>query len=294
MSVNLLSGRVRRTVPWSTRLVVLFGGGAATFGWFFFAFGMIFVWIFGAQGDYSSLFLLRGKLQTEPAMVTEVRDSGFSEGGGKHRKGTPIIACDYEFTSAGKKYAGTSYRRGRGVKEGDRATAEFSPGRPGFSRLRGMRRAPLGPFVAFVFIFPTVGLGMALPGLWRGVRNLRLLCDGQIAAGRLIEKKATDVLVNERIVYRLTFEFTDAGGMTRQTVVRTPFPERLSDEGTEQLFYNPRRPAHATLLDDLPGEQAMNERGEFRRSGTGAALRVLIGPALALLVVALGAWVKFS
>jgi hypothetical protein len=43
--------RPPRAVPLSTRLVVLFGGVFSGVGWFFFAFGMIFAWIFADKGD---------------------------------------------------------------------------------------------------------------------------------------------------------------------------------------------------------------------------------------------------
>ncbi len=289
MSLTLSGNRIRRVVPWSTRVVVLFGGGLAAMGWFFFAFGMIFAWIFGARGDYSSAFVMRGKLETTTALVTAVRDTHFSEGGGKHSKGTPIFACDYQFHHAGADHEGTSYRRGGGAKTGDRVSVEFPAGRPDHSRLRGMRRAPFGPAVAFVFIFPALGLGFVLPALWRGWKNLGLLTVGEITTGRLINKEPTNMRVNNRVVYKLTFEFTDANGLKREAVAKTSLTEKLGDEGAEKMFYDPRNPAHATLLDNLPGKQALTERGELRGCSLGAVTWALLGP-LAALAVVLGGW----
>jgi hypothetical protein len=294
-TMSLLTGdhRIQRVVPWSTRVVVLFGGLAAPMGWFFFAFGMIFVWVFAAQADYTSAFLLRGKLQSAPATITAVRETGFSEGGGKRRRGTPIFACDYEFTHEGKKFSGTSYRQGR-ANEGTRTTAQFSPGRPEVSRLAGMRCAPFGMAVLLTGIFPIAGLAIALPGLWRGRRNVALLVHGEMAEGRLIGKEAMDAHVNKQQVFKLTFEFTDLLGTTRQAVAKTHLPERLTDDKVEKLFYSPRNPARAVLLDDLPGKPSINERGELKPKSVGAVIAVLVGPVLALLSVVMGAWIKFS
>lgn len=294
MSLITGGGRIQRVVPWSTRLVVLFGGGVAAMGWFFFAFGMIFVWIFGVNGDFSSVLLFRGPLESAPALVTAALETNFSEGGRRRQSGTPrkgarIYAYDYQFTQGGQNFQGTSYRTGQGAREGDRVTAEFPAGRPDRSRLRGMRRAPFGPVIAFVFVFPAVGLAFVLPSLWRGWRNIGLLTSGEITAGRLTRKEPTNAQVNKRPVYKLTFEFADANGITRETVVKTSLTEKLSDESAEKLFYDPRNPAKAALLDNLPGGQAIAERGELRRCGSGAVLRALLGP-LAASAVLLGGW----
>src|SRR6202158_2777437 len=112
VSLTIPVSRPPRTLPWSTRLVVLFGGTFSGFGWLFFGFGMIFVWIFAGKGDYTSAFMMRGVLETAPAVVTGVQNTKFSEGGGKHTPGTPIYAYHYKFQSGGTDYEGTSYRLG--------------------------------------------------------------------------------------------------------------------------------------------------------------------------------------
>src|SRR5205823_5176432 len=99
--------------PWSTRLVVLFGGMLSGMGWFLFGFGMLFVWIFASRGDYSSAFFMRGPLETAPGVITAVKNTRFSEGG-RQSKGTPIYACTYMFNAGGSDYEGTSYRKGEG------------------------------------------------------------------------------------------------------------------------------------------------------------------------------------
>src|SRR6266404_9310820 len=204
MNLTTPVSRVPRSVPWSTQLVVLFGGTLSWLGWVFFGFGMIFVWIFADKGDYSSAFVMRGKLDAAAAEITAVENTHFTEGGGKHSKGTPVYAYHYRFQNAGRDFEGTSFHKGLTGRNDDAMTVEFPPERPDRSRIRGMRRAMFGPSVGMVFLFPILGLGFILPGLWQGAKNLRLLANGETAQGRLINKVQTNVKVNNRYVYRLT------------------------------------------------------------------------------------------
>ena len=285
--------RPPRMLPLSTRLVILFGGTFSGFGWFFFGFGMVFVWIFAGKGDYTSALLMRGKLETAPAVVTGVQNTRFSEGGSEGSGGTPIYAYHYKFQRDSSDYQGTSYRLGEGNgREGDETTVEFPAGRPKYSRIKGMRRAIFSPVVALAFLFPTVGLSLVLPGVRQGWKSIRLLKDGETAQGTLIKKEPTKVSVNRQMVYKLTFEFTDRSGQARQATAKTHLPDKLEANRSELLFYDPNNVASSTLLDNLPGKQALTERGEFRPCGFGAGLKAIFLPIAALAVVVGGMVVK--
>ena len=292
LSIPVRVSQPPRAVPRSTRLVVLFGGGFSLFGWLFFAFGMVFVWGFAAKGDFSSFLLLRGKLDTAPGMVTAVDDTRYSEGGSKHRSGTTIFSYQYSFVLDDRKYDGVSYHTGVSVQDGARVTVEFPPGNPARSRIRGMRRAIFGPGVAMVFIFPAIGLGIVLPGLWQGWRNVRLLARGETAQATLIVKTSTNMSVNRRMVYKLTFQFTDRDGQFQHAIARTSLPERLESQSQELVFYDPVSKKN-TLLDDLPGNQALTEQGDLQPCGFRAALGAALPPLVALLSVLAGLVLKF-
>ena len=267
ISLTIPVSRPPRAVPLSTRLVVLFGGTFSRFGWFFFGFGMFFVWIFGAKGDYTSAFVMRGNLETASGVVTRVENTRFTEGGGRHSKGTPVYAYRYKFAADDREYTATSYRTGKSASEGAQMTVEFPAGKPGSSRIRGMRRAVFGPSVAMVFLFPIVGLTLVLPGLWQGWKNIRLLTNGETAQGTLVGKEPTNMRVNKQTVYKLTFEFTDRMGQARQAIAKTHLPEKLEANRSELLFYDPINSANSTLLDNLPGKQALNDRGVLMPTG---------------------------
>src|SRR5437773_1352912 len=102
-----------RPVPLLVRLRVLFGGAASQAGWFFFGFGMIFVWAFVCRADLTSWCRFRGALQTATGQVTASSDTGASEGGSKSRRGTPIYKNEFKFTVDDKEYRNASYAVGR-------------------------------------------------------------------------------------------------------------------------------------------------------------------------------------
>jgi hypothetical protein len=235
---------------------------------------------------------LRGKLENATAIVTHVEDTRFTEGGGRHSRGRPIYGYHYKFTTGGADYTGVSYRTGSVAAENEKVTVEFPVGNPGYSRIKGMRRSVCGPIVGMVFIFPAVGLAFVLPGLRQGWRNIHLLAHGEAAQGVLVSKSATNVMVNKKTVYKLTFSFMDRNGQARQAIAKASLPEKLEDNRSELVFYDPIDPAKSTLLDNLPGSQALTERGEFQSCSFGAALRAILGPLAALAVIVGGLLIK--
>src|ERR1043166_3390679 len=99
-----------REVSPLVRSQVLFGGFLNQFGWFFFGFGLIFFWVFALNSDLTSFYYFHGDLETVEGLVFDSHDTGFSVGGSKHRRGTPIYANYYSFTASnGQKYQSVSY-----------------------------------------------------------------------------------------------------------------------------------------------------------------------------------------
>jgi len=157
---------------------------------------------------------------------------------------------------------------------------EYLTGQPGISRIAGMRRQPLSWWATVGALLPGVGLAMAIAGLVKGRRRVRLLREGLPASGRLMEKVSTGVRTNGRPVYRMTFEYTAQNGVTGRVTARTNSPERLEDQSRELLLYDPRDLAKAFLIDDLPGTVTIDEAGQPVPGGAGAYFLL---PALTLL-----------
>lgn len=264
-----------RRVSTLLRLRLLFGGVLNTIGWAITCFGMIFVWVFVSNSELATLGKFSGDLGGVSAFVTAVEATSMSE------NNTNVQVVRYEFEVDDRRLSGASYAT-RGLPAvGARVDVEYVVADPAMSRIKGMRTAPFSAAVAFVWLFPLVGIGFVAFGL-RAARNaVRLLEHGEHARGRLVAKEATSVTVNNQRVFRLTFEFEDASGATHKAVLRSHRLADLEDEETEDLMYDPQRDA-AVVLDALPGRPAIAADGGFDTAGPGVAIAVLILPGLAV------------
>ena len=277
-----------RPVPLLVRSQVLLGSPVGQIGWLFFGFGLIFFWAFVLNSELPTWPSFRGELETARGVVTGVDDTKASE---NHAR---IYANHYSFTGPdGIKYEGVSYSTGTQGNKGDAVTIEFPKGNAARSRIRGMRTGQFGAAVAFVAIFPLVGLGLILPGLWGGIRANRLLTNGKQALGKLTSKVGTNTRINNRTVYKLTFEFVAEDGYTYQAVAKSNKPEILEDEAQEPLLYDPAEPRNAVMLDSLPGLPRVDERGHIQTASHGKALLVMILPALTIIGHGTYAYIHF-
>jgi Protein of unknown function (DUF3592) len=280
-------GRPPREVPLLLRLRVLFGGFSNQFGWFFFGFGMIFVWAFTFNADLTSWYYFRGDVEKVPGQVTDSENTRLSV------NGTPVNANHYRFTAAdGTEYQSTSYATGRALKKGKTITIEYPQGNPAVSRIAGMRRKPGGLFGLIPLIFPLIGLIFMAVGIQKGIKGNRLLGRGEVATGKLISKEPTNTKINDRTVYKLTFEFEAGDGRTYQVQAKTHLPHKLEDEAEEPLVYDLMRPDYAVMLDNLPGRPRINDSGSFAASGWGA-IRCLLIPVATLIGHGMYIYLKF-
>jgi hypothetical protein len=272
-----------RHVPLSLRILNFFNG-ASLFGWLFFAFGMIFVWVFGGNADFSFI-TFAGDHPRVTGRVTQVENTNASE------NDTNVIANHYEYSVAGKAFRGKSYSTGHSVDADEEVTIEYDEANPARSRIAGMRRALFGPAVSFVAIFPAVGIAVILfSTLGAGKRN-RLLREGLLTTGKLVSKTATNMTVNKQRVWELKFEFISRDGQRRYATARTSQTHRLMDEAQEPLLYDPYDSNRAFMIDELPARpQVMNGELQGRPA---AAFFALLLPLLALAAHGIVAWVMF-
>jgi hypothetical protein len=138
--------------------------------------------------------------------------------------------------------------------------------------------------VLFIFVFPIVGLALALPQIPRGRRAIRLLRHGVETRGTLTKKRETKVSVNDEPVMALTFEY-EVEGRTYHATMKTLQPALLEDDKHEPMLYDPAEPEHATTLDHLPGGPRIGPDGEIVAT-TGSGFYLVILPALFVALVA--------
>ncbi len=263
-----------RRVPASMALLNVFNG-FAQIGWFVFGFGMIFFWAFAGNADFS-VVTFRGDIATTSGKVVSVEETGASE------NEQPVKAHHYQYSVAGEWLKGTSYTTGGGPNVGEEVVVEYASSNPLRSRIEGMRRAQFGPWAIIVSIFPLIGfLILYFGGIKGGFKRTRLLRNGVFTHGKLVGKEPTNMTVNDRRVYELTFEFTSRDGRRCEATSRTSDPTRLEDEQQEPLLYDPEDPSRAYLLDEAPGRPEIDSLGEFRGRPVAAALSLIL-PAIVI------------
>ena len=270
-----------RSVPLPVKIQASLGGFSTQFGCLFFGFGMIFVWAFGLLSLFNMAYFWFSGINTVPGTIADVRSTNASE------NDTPVYANQYVFRVERfeQEFRGESYTTGQRFAVGDKVTIEYVENRPEFSRIQNTRSTQISWWVAcLVGIFPLAGLAFIISGTKNGITGNRLLKYGKVAEGRLVNKEATGTRINERTVYKLTFEFAADDGQRYQAVAKSHLPENLEDEDLEQILYDPANPHYSVLVDNLPGAPDIDEYGGIHTGSFGKSVAVLILPVLIILV----------
>jgi hypothetical protein len=268
-----------RPVPLGLRLVVFSGGVLGFIGWFFLGLGLIFVWVFGPRHLPLYAYAWAGPPASVEGIVLDTSSANASE------NERPVYRLAYSFVASdGTEHRGVSYVTGHSVPAGSQVTVEYVPGRPDVSQVRGMRRNLMPEWVMlFVAILPAIGLAFVVGTLRRGTKANRLLAHGQLARGVLTDKRPTGMKINEREVYKLTFDFEAGDGRSYQAIARTHEPERLEDQRREPLLYDVFNPAYSVMLDSLPGSPTINPFGHFEAPPLGRVIGNMLIPGLVIL-----------
>lgn len=262
-----------RTVPLSVKLRILFGGFTNQFGWIFFGFGLIFVWVFTLQGDYTSWYRFRGDVSTAQGVITEVKETNLSI------NETKVYANHYKFTDEdGNEFSDISYTTGKRVNVSNTVTIEYLTYQPQISRIQGQRRSQGGIFGLMPVIFPVVGLCFIVAGFKKANKGIHLLSLGKISHGTLKSKEKTNTKINDNPVYKFTFEFFADDGNSYQAIAKSYLVEKLEDQEFEPLLYDPARPNYAVMLDNLPGNPRIDEMGNIKCGNILSTTAVLIIP----------------
>ena len=256
-----MPANISRSIPLAIRMQIILGGTMLKLSWVMFAAAMSLGIVAVRMSDLSPLYpYIYGELRTVQGTVTEnyYTNASVNE--------EPVMATVFVFESTGGfYYENVSYRTGFAHDEGQTVTVKYPAGYPSYTYIDGMQAGEFHLLFLLCLILP---FGLALFiffRIWRGVKDLHLLTNGVMASGTLIEKKATGTEVNDQMVFKLTFEFTDTIGKKFQHVVKTHLTEQLEDDEEERLFYLRDDPNKATMVDDLPGSPVINRRGEIER-----------------------------
>ena len=275
-----------RTIQPGAAVRILFGSAAAQIGWLVLGFGSIFLWVFVFHADLSGWRFRPGAFAEIRGDALLCRDTHYSEGGTKYRRGTPVYENQYAYEVEGQRYEAASYAVGKCVAGGP-VRVEYLLGRPEVSRIAGMRRDVCSPWTSLVALLPGAGLVIVLVSLAKGRTNLRLLRDGQPASARLVGKSPTGSRTNGRMVYQMTFEYTAMSGAAGRATTKTSRPEKFEAGATQTVLYDPADLSRAVLVASLPGRFGTDEAGQPQVTGTAAFILL---PALTLLGNGWYAW----
>jgi len=274
-----------RHVPLGTRIRLLLGG-FAVFAWLWFGGGSALALLFLRNADLGAAARFSGELVRVEGTSTGCEKTSASEGGSKHRKGTPILATRYTFEAGGESRSGVSYAVGFCRAEGQAVVVEYPAGHPETSRVAGMRTSMWGPGVAFVAIFPVVGLALLAFSLREGRRQLRLVEAGRLALGTLVSREATRTRVNNRRVMKYRFVIETGAGMREDVTLRTHRLEPVEDGARELIVYDPEDASRAAAWRLLTSTPRIDMAGQLEPPGAFPTLLLLLPPLAALGAIA--------
>lgn len=108
------------------------------------------------------------------------------------------------------------------------------------------------PF-AVIALFLSLGVYLAVIGpIRRGFKTLPILRHGVATQGVPIDVKETGLRMNQTPEMRVTYRFQAADGNEHEAFVKSFHVEKLTDEPTKVLLYDPGNPDHLFVFDALP------------------------------------------
>lgn len=239
-------------------------------GWLLLGFSSFFFFAFRIPELVADVARTDEGSVVVPGLVTSVSDTSLNINKVRVRR------ISFSWESGGTTHRSDSFHTGDpGVMSGGAVDVLVTPGNPETAVIRGMRRTMADRSVAVVVLFSLIGLILAMSGIVSGLRNARLLREGEPAKGKLVGQRATGVRVNHKPVIEYTFSFRTRSGEERTTSVKTSHGRAILDDAEEPLFYDPHNPGRALLLGALPGDPRVDDDGNFTAPSS-ARLRLVI------------------
>jgi|TARA_Y100000310_G_scaffold341740_1_gene441864 hypothetical protein len=265
---------VTRSIPAPAKIQIVMGSFSMKLSWILFAAAMSLGIVAVKMSDLSPIYpYVYGELRSVEGAVTGSYYTNASV------DEEPVMATIFTFeNAAGFTYENVSFQIGFAYQEGQTVTVRYPSGYPQHAYIEGMKTAEFHMLFLLCLLIP---LGVALfivLRIKRGLKDLHLLTHGIMTGGKLIEKKATGTEINDQMVYKLTFEFSDAIGKRYRHEVKTHVTEQLEDDEEERLFYLKDDPNRATMVDDLPGAPVISQKGEIERLGSSSLITTIALP----------------
>lgn len=265
--------RPNRKIPSSVAISMILGRGVTYSGWALASFLMVFAMIFGGKADRSFWHFMGEDVATAQGKITHVVETNFEI------NERSVYAHVFEFYDQdGFLIERDAFSNGRAYSTGRSVTVEYVVGNPQHARINGLRTSEFPAWGNIFLLLPFIGLAMVRAGVKRGLHDYRLLQYGQLTKAKLISKTPTNTRINDQLVYKLKFQFKDSLGQQRSHITKTHLIDELVDDEYERLFFNPKDPTQATLVDDIAGRPDLDSTGNLRRSNNKLSLAPMLVP----------------
>lgn len=234
----------------------------------------VFFYLFFIDSRKVSAFRMSEIDSKTLGQITKIKVAKTIIGSYFKRRGSILYKYYYKFrASNGRTYNQFSFDIGTRMKIGDEVVVEYIRANPKFSRIREMSYSTSKDKMIFSLIAPIIGFFILLSGLFKGIKYIALLKNGEIADGKIISKQATKVSESKQPVYKYNFEFIDETNTKQQGYSKSILKHELCDEENEPVIYIPGNSVKAELIDSLPKEISLDNKGNWiTKNGIGNSL----------------------
>lgn len=285
-----MNARINRNVSIFTKIKVLFGGARVQIGSLFFWMiaSVILVYI----GNYGlGLNTGQGEWVSTQGLYLGIEETNVTV------NEEYIYEYYFSYSVDGQSYQDISYDYYKEFKNEAVVDVEYRANQPEIARIKGMDESPTGHGLIWIFgLVALIPLGILLWGLRSNQKYLYLLQKGAIAQGTYLRSTPTNTSINEQVVYCYEFSF-EVNGRTYTATCKTHLYDRVEDEETETILYDPNDPTYNIVSDAVskikPSRRAgVGRRGQagINQAGIGAFVYALLPVGGAL--IALFIWVS--
>lgn len=234
-----------RYVSLLTRMLILWGSPLQMGAWFFLFLGSIFAWIFVGQSELPYLFQSEKKWMEAPGEIFSQDATSMSQ------NEVTIYKALATFEVDGETFLAKGYVSGPKFSPQEKVDVQYSASDPNHAFIKGTRKAAFSSWVAFVFLFPMIGLIGLLAIFAQNRKRLNLLVNGIFTRGELKNKEITNTRINNMPVFKYQFAFK-VGGKEYHSKCKTHQASRVEDEEREIILYDPMNPEKSAVYDAGP------------------------------------------
>lgn len=213
-------------------------------------------------------------LVTTTGKIIDVKPTGYSVIRQNIEGRQQLYKISYTYTGAkgqggeNKAFHGVAYSPNQTYAKGAIVTVEYLPQAPGRSRMSGELTKPIGPQAGLILFIPGVCLVIIFASIVTGLKQTRLLANGQIAMASLKHAQPVPVGIHAQPLFRQTFQFLGEDGKRYKTTCMSRVPS--TEASVVAILYDPANPAgNSAALDMLPGDAVIHSNGQLADPGMG-------------------------